>query len=162
MQTAMPGYRSRVAWVRQRPDEGGTNLFMPREIIASMALRGALAGARLSRRFGHPSQWDRHRWLRLRSALYNLDELRGSIRKSMPYYSDILERRDDFLRQADANYMYDPPGAEPAAWFQPQDPATFWPAAGGLLEAAVAGDAGEVLTRGTPRPQPDLRQVPPE
>lgn len=161
MQTAMPGYRGRVAWVRQRPDEGGTNLYMPREIIASMALRGALAGARLSRRFGHPTQWDRHRWLRLRSALDNLDGLRGSVRESVPYYADILGGRDDFLQRAGIDYPYDPPGEEDAVWFEPGD-ATFWPAADDLLDNLTKGDAGDVLTLGTPRPQPDLRQVPPE
>ncbi|GAA4463825.1 hypothetical protein GCM10023170_070700 [Phytohabitans houttuyneae] len=161
MQTSMPGYRGRVAWVRQRSDEGGTNLYMPREIIASMALRGALAGARLSRRFGHQTQWDRHRWLRLRSALDNLDELRGAVRDSLPYYSDILKGREEFLRRAGVDYPYDPPGAVEAAWFEPED-ATFWPAAAELLDHLAKGNAGEVLTRGTPRPQPHLRQVPPE
>jgi predicted acylesterase/phospholipase RssA len=161
MQTAMPGYRGRVAWVRQRADEGGTNLYMPREIIASMALRGALAGARLSRRFGHPTQWDRHRWLRLRSALDNLDGLRGAMRESVPYYADILVERDDFLRRAGIDYPYDPPGGADAVWFEPGD-GDFWPAAGELLDNLTKGDAGEILTLGTPRPQPDLRQVPPE
>jgi predicted acylesterase/phospholipase RssA len=161
MQTAMPGYRGRVAWVRQRSDEGGTNLYMPREIIASMALRGALAGARLSRRFGHQAQWDRHRWLRLRSALDNLDELRGGIRESLPYYADILAERDDFLRWAGLDYPYDPPGGVEAGWFEPGD-ATFWPAADELLENLTKGDRSETLTLGTPRPQQNLRQVPPE
>ncbi|MDQ7905427.1 patatin-like phospholipase family protein [Phytohabitans sp. ZYX-F-186] len=161
MQTAMPGYRGRVAWVRQRTDEGGTNLYMPREIIASMALRGALAGARLTRRFGHEAQWDRHRWLRLRSTVDNLDELRGSVRGSMPYYADILAGREEFLRRAAVDYPYDPPGGVAATWFEPGDPA-FWPAAGALLDNLTKGDAGEMLTRGSPRPQPDLRQVPPE
>ena len=41
LQSALPGYRNRIAQVRTSPGEGGTNLFMPREIIASMALRGA-------------------------------------------------------------------------------------------------------------------------
>ncbi|MFC0526209.1 hypothetical protein [Phytohabitans kaempferiae] len=161
MQTAMPGYRGRVAWVRQRADEGGTNLYMPREIIASMALRGALAGARLTRRFGHTKQWDRHRWLRLRSTLDNLDELRGAVRESAPYYADILAGRDDFLRRAGADYPYDPPGDAEAGWFEPGD-ATFWPAADELLRNLAEGGPGDVLTRGTPSPRPDLRQVPPE
>ncbi|BCB86180.1 patatin-like phospholipase family protein [Phytohabitans suffuscus] len=161
MQTSMPGYRGRVAWVRQRVDEGGTNLYMPREIIASMALRGALAGARLTRRFGHQTQWDRHRWLRLRSTLDNLDGLRGAVRESVPYYADILAGRDEFLRRAGVDYPYDPPGGVEAGWFEPGD-ATFWPAAGELLDNLTKGDAGEILTLGTPRPQPDLRQVPPE
>jgi hypothetical protein len=50
LQSALPGYRNRIAQVRTSPGVGGANLFMPREIIASMALRGALAGARLRTR----------------------------------------------------------------------------------------------------------------
>lgn len=161
MQTTMPGYRGRVAWVRQRPDEGGTNLYMPREIIASMALRGALAGARLSRRFGSQAQWDRHRWLRLRTALDNLDGLRDAVRESAPYYADILAGRGDFLARAGVDFPYDPPDGVEAGWFEPRD-TTFWPAAGELLDNLAKGDGGEILTLGTPRPKPDLRQVPPE
>jgi predicted acylesterase/phospholipase RssA len=161
MQTTMPGYRGRVAWVRQRPDEGGTNLYMPREIIASMALRGALAGARLSRRFGSQAQWDRHRWLRLRAALDNLDGLRDAVRESAPYYADILAGRGDFLARTGVDFPYDPPGRVEAGWFEPYD-TTFWLAAGDLLDNLAKGDGGEILTRGTPRPKPDLRQVPPE
>lgn len=160
MQTGMPGYRGRVAWVRQRPDEGGTNLFMPREIIASMALRGALAGARLSRRFGHPAQWDRHRWLRLRAALDNLHELRRAARDSAPFYTDILAGREGFLDQAGEAYPYDPFNGE-INWFVPAD-GRFWPEATDLLANVTKGDAGDALTDGSPRPQPDLRQVPPE
>ena len=65
MQSAMPGYRNRIAQVRSRRDEGGTNLFMTNETIASMALRGVVAGARLRARYDDRPQWDRFRWLRL-------------------------------------------------------------------------------------------------
>jgi hypothetical protein len=37
LQSALPGYRNRIAQVRTSPGEGGTNLFMPREIVASLA-----------------------------------------------------------------------------------------------------------------------------
>jgi hypothetical protein len=80
LQSALPGYRNRIAQVRTSPGEGGTNLFMPREIIASMALRGALAGARLRTRFVNAGQWDRFRWLRLRTAMSDLEQLRDSTR----------------------------------------------------------------------------------
>lgn len=90
MQTGMPGYSGRVAWVRQRPNEGGGNLFMPREIIASLALRGALAGARLTRRFGDDAQWNRHRWLRLRIALDSLQKLRAEVTEGLSAANDLL------------------------------------------------------------------------
>jgi hypothetical protein len=77
------------------------------------------------------------------------------------YYAHILAGRDDFLRQAGVDYPYDPPGGPEAVWFEPGD-AAFWTAAGDLLDHLTEGDTGDVLTLGTPRPQPDLRQVPPE
>jgi hypothetical protein len=73
LQSALPGYRNRIAQVRTSPGEGGTNLFMSREIIASMALRGALAGARARTRFINEGQWNRFRWLRLRTAMSNIE-----------------------------------------------------------------------------------------
>lgn len=164
MQTGMPGYRGRVAWVRQRPDEGGTNLYMPRDIIASMALRGALAGARLSRRFGDQSQWDRYRWLRLRVALDNMHNLRRATRRSKPFYDDILTRREKFLDGIDGEYLYDPFSGD-IDWYSPTDP-QFWQEADTLLTSLAAPspqaspDPGDILTVDCPRPQPDLRQIP--
>ena len=65
------------------------------------------------------------------------------------------------LEHAGVDYPYGPPGGVEATWFEPGD-TTFWPAAKELLDNVTRGDAGEILTLGTPRPQPDLRQVPPE
>jgi hypothetical protein len=44
-QTFMPASRGRIAWIRQQKFEGGLNLLMPRDGIAALALRGAVAGA---------------------------------------------------------------------------------------------------------------------
>jgi hypothetical protein len=80
----MPAYRGRVETVRQRPDEGGTNFFMESGTIASLALRGAFAGARLRRHFDlaspHRYWWNRHRWMRLRIVAHNFEELRRGAR----------------------------------------------------------------------------------
>lgn len=157
MQTGMPGFRGRVAWVRQRPDEGDINLFTSRDIIASMALRGALAGARLSRRFRDDKQWDRHRWLRLRTAVDNLRDLHLETGRSLPFYADVLTGGAGFLDDTEHAYPFDPysPGAP---WYRPES-TQFWAAAARLLpdqppdEAALAGDC--------PRPLPELRQTPP-
>jgi hypothetical protein len=160
MQTGLPGYRSRIAWVRQRPDEGGTNLFMPREIIASLALRGALAGARLTRRFGDPAQEDRYRWLRLRVALGSLSDLRTETGHGLPAYADILSRGPDFVAAQKPHYPFDPYSAG-IDWYEPADPG-FWAAAKKLLDD-VSGPGGPDggLTEGVPSPHPDLKQVPP-
>ena len=91
-QTFMPAFRGRVAWVRQRKSEGGTNLFMTKQTIASLALRGAVAGARLARRFGSDAHWERHQWLRLRVAMGNLAALRQQLSTAVrsPLYSGLL------------------------------------------------------------------------
>ncbi|MFL6121310.1 hypothetical protein [Actinophytocola sp.] len=157
MQTGMPGSRGRVAWVRQRPDEGDINLYTSRDIVASMALRGALAGARLSRRFGDDKQWDRHRWLRLRTAVNNMRDLHLETGRARPAYSDILTRGPAFLDDAEHAYPFDPhsPGVR---WYRPRS-ARFWTAAEELLphpprdRDALAGDC--------PQPLPELKQTPP-
>jgi predicted acylesterase/phospholipase RssA len=156
MQTGMPGSRGRVVWVRQRPDEGGTNLFMSRECIASMALRGALAGARLSRRFSDEKQWDRYRWLRLRIALNNLRDLNRETSLLRPAYHDILTGGEEFLSTTAAGYHYDP-FAEGIDWYEPDDDA-FWPTAADLVNDQPPNiDA----VKGGPDPAPDLKQTPP-
>lgn len=157
MQTGMPGGRGRVAWVRQRPDEGDINLFTPRDVIASMALRGALAGARLARRFRADEQWDRHRWLRMRTAVNNVRDLRLQTGQALPAYTDIFTRGTDFLDDTENAFPFDPysPGAE---WYRPESP-RFWAAAAELFPDrppdldALAGDH--------PKPLPELRQSPP-
>jgi predicted acylesterase/phospholipase RssA len=82
-QTLTPASRGRIAWVRQRSYEGGNNLFMPRDCVAALALRGAVAGARLRRRFASDGQWQRHQWLRLRGSLKNLAELHTRVQQSL-------------------------------------------------------------------------------
>ena len=82
-QTFMPATRGRIAWIRQRNFEGGLNLFMTRDTIATLALRGAVAGARLRRRFTSQGQWQRHQWLRLRVGLGNLARLQTRVQEAL-------------------------------------------------------------------------------
>jgi len=164
MQTGMPGSRGRVAWGRQRPDEGGTNLYMPREVIASLALRGALAGARLRRRFDDETQTQRYRWLRLRIALANLQRLRENVTAGRAVY-DPLVADDAWLADAERRYAYDP-YSEGIDWYRPDEPA-YWELARCLLDDLEGRttppwrDGENPLVRGGPKPQPHLRQVPP-
>jgi hypothetical protein len=182
MQTGMPGYRGRVAWVRQRSDEGGTNLYMPREVIASLALRGALAGARLSRRFGDSTQSERYRWLRLRIALDNLQRLREELIAGRSVYDEILRGGQEYLAELERRYAYDP-FSDGIDWYLPAD-TSFWTMARTLV-VDVAGPppktdptqhdphrtrddpgptqegADNVLTHGGPKPHPTLSQIPP-
>ncbi|MFC7620558.1 hypothetical protein [Microlunatus sp. GCM10028923] len=172
-QTFMPAFRGRVAWVRQRSDEGGTNLFMDVEQISTLALRGALAGARLSRRYANDGQWHRHQWLRLRVALDNLNALLDQSVASLrdPIYgglsADGLARLDAIMDAIGAAADPAPPRPDgtaepPLPWFTPDG--GFWPDAAALLAAVQSRPRTErpaALNAGVPLPAPSLRQVPP-
>lgn len=74
MQTHLPGYRDRVVHVCLKPDEGGLNLNMPEELIASLSKRGQAAGQELISRFATPNPqceltWENHRWVRYRTTM---------------------------------------------------------------------------------------------
>ncbi|MET0233117.1 MAG: patatin [Kibdelosporangium sp.] len=83
MQSALPGFRGRIATIRQGPGEGGTNLFMRPEVIARLALRGRDAGQALKERFTAQfpdeaegfTRTDRYRWIRMRLALREYREV---------------------------------------------------------------------------------------
>ncbi|HET8916002.1 MAG TPA: hypothetical protein VFM91_09875, partial [Propionibacteriaceae bacterium] len=163
LQSALPGYRNRIAQVRTSPGEGGTNLFMPREIVASLALRGALAGARLRTRFCNENQWNRFRWLRLRTAVSNIERLRASTEERRGFYEDAFSA-ESWLDKEETGFSGKPANLE-ISWYRPHS--GFWPRAGRLLNAFADGyrpteDAENVMTFGTPRPQPVIRQVPRE
>ena len=163
LQSALPGYRNRIAQVRTSPGEGGSNLFMPREIIASLALRGALAGARLRTRFANEAEWDRFRWLRLRTALSNMEKLRASTHERREFYADALAS-ERWLAALETKFS-DKPADKDILWYGPYK--GFWPKAAGLLNTFAdsycpAEDPVNVMTCGTPRPEPVIRQVPRE
>jgi hypothetical protein len=163
MQSALPGYRNRIAQVRTSPGEGGSNLFMPREIIASMALRGALAGARLRTRFVSADQWNRFRWLRLRTAMSNMERLRAGTFERRGFYADALSGEAWLVRQ-EADFC-EKPSTMAIPWYLPYP--GFWPKAARLLDTFADGyrpgeDQENVMTNGSPRPQPVIRQVPRE
>jgi predicted acylesterase/phospholipase RssA len=163
LQSALPGYHNRIAQVRTSPGEGGTNLFMPREIIASLALRGAMAGARLRTRFADEGQWNRFRWLRLRTAMSNMEKLRVNIAERRGFYEDAFS--GEFWVDTQEADFSDKPANLTFSWYRPYS--GFWPKAAKLLETFAEGyqpdeDQENVMTYGTPMPQPIIRQVPRE
>ncbi|WP_298134931.1 patatin-like phospholipase family protein [Micropruina sp.] len=173
----MPAFQARIAVVRQRSYEGGNNLFMTTDDIASLALRGVVAGMRLRRRFASDAQWERQQWLRLRVAAESLagfsDRLRVSLREQAyarliptpragePW--DVLDAiRDQLAGHADPNPPVAPPEApDPAVyWYRPETSA-FFDELGTLLEPAKHSEPQSgVLRDGAPRPFAELRQVP--
>ena len=171
-QTFMPAFRGRVAWVRQRAGEGGASLFMPRATVASLALRGALAGARLTKRFADEAHWRRHQWVRLRVAMGNLSDLRRNLAvalRSLTYTALLADpARVDRIRDELYEHGGDPSPAKrvegtselerPLEWFDVKD--TYWEAARMIAGGYSAYDA-TVLTEGDPDPAPVIRQTPP-
>lgn len=92
MQSALPGYRGRIAHVRQADDEGGTNLFMPPATIRKLALRGQKAGDLLRERFEQQRNTDRYRWIRLRMAVREYHELGVQAADRDAMYEELLAR----------------------------------------------------------------------
>jgi hypothetical protein len=167
-QTFMPGFRGRIAWVRERADEGGLNLYMANATIASLALRGVVAGARLRRRFGATEYWRRNQWIRLRSTLGNLEELGAGLRAGRVvtpyrYLSNPTRARSWFVQMVSSRFPGDPrtprDAKDPDPWFSPRD-RSFWTSARRVLAAVPEIPKGS-LTSGVPKPESELRQVPP-
>jgi hypothetical protein len=165
MQSALPGFRGRIAQVRQHPWEGGSNLFMCPETIKGLAERGRLAGAELRERFTScdgdagvkgQTQTDRYRWIRMRLAMRKYGELAREIDDGAPLYQGLT------------GYVVP---TEVGGWFT--KPKLLGPQSdpGGPLVAAaidaLAGLAqdgkplGMVIT-GAPPINPDLRLTPRE
>ncbi|GAW52582.1 MULTISPECIES: patatin-like phospholipase family protein [unclassified Nocardioides] len=180
-ETSMPAFRGRVAWVRQRSSEGGTNLFMDPQVISSLALRGALAGRRLRRRFEQDAYWFRHQWLRLRISADNLADQAQDLQTAMrhPHYENLLASLDGSILE-EIRTDLGRAGADPTRtgegvsagdldgfmeWFMHEsgspDPEAYWAALRRLLTADDDADPWSPLHQGAPEPRPVLRQVPP-
>ena len=164
MQSAMPGFRGRIANVRQGLGEGGTNLLMTPDVIATLALRGHKAGELLKETFTRVgadgeadgfTQTDRYRWIRMRIALREYRELTRQAQSRAPLYVDRASR-----------YLI--PG-DMAGWFTVDD--GRWPKLEPDEERinetfARLGELANVALAepfdGTPPINPDLRLTPPE
>jgi predicted patatin/cPLA2 family phospholipase len=94
MQSALPGYRGRIAHVRVGALEGGTNLFMRPETILALAERGAKAGRLLRTRFTEDdaTKTDRYRWIRMRLAMREYRELAEQSGERADVYRDLTDR----------------------------------------------------------------------
>lgn len=165
MQSALPGFRGRIAQVRQHPSEGGSNLFMCPETIKELAERGRRAGFELRTQFrsadgdadvAGQTQTDRYRWIRMRLAMRKYGELVREIDDGAPLYREL------------AKYVVP---SEVSGWFT--DPALEGPQpdpGGPLVAEAIAALAGlaregqplATVIPGAPSTNPDLRLTPRE
>jgi hypothetical protein len=88
-----PGLRGRVASV-SAPD--GVGVFVTQPEVLGLAARGHAAGVALRERFTGPdgevtgqTQTDRHRWVRMRTAMREYRQLSLSIGARIPLYTDL-------------------------------------------------------------------------
>lgn len=78
-QSRLPSYRERIVQVRFAPDEGGLNLAMGRDAIASITAKGREAAALLLN-----FNFDEHRWVRFRVLMSQLEAQLVTTRLSFP------------------------------------------------------------------------------
>ncbi|MBO3752959.1 patatin-like phospholipase family protein [Streptosporangiaceae bacterium NEAU-GS5] len=94
LQSELPGFRGRIAHVRQSSSEGGMNLFMSSETIRALAARGYKAGVALEERFRDKNnlqaRW--YRWLRMRIAVEKLSTAAMLISRREPTYSNLVRK----------------------------------------------------------------------
>ncbi|GHH52005.1 patatin-like phospholipase family protein [Lentzea cavernae] len=149
MQSALPGYRGRIAHVRQSDDEGGSNLFMPPATIRRLALRGQHAGDLLRERFAQQQNTDRYRWIRLRMALREYQELGVQAAERDALYDEVLAR---FEIPAELHGWFRTPPADGDPFREEIEVA--------LDHVGRLKDGGPF--DGVPPVDPDLRLTPPE
>ncbi|MCE6999810.1 patatin-like phospholipase family protein [Saccharothrix sp. S26] len=150
MQSALPGYRGRIAHVRVGALEGGTNLFMRPETIRALAERGARAGRLLRTRFTEDdaTKTDRYRWIRMRLAMREYRQLARQAADRTTLYHDLTAR---YRIPEDLH-----------AWFE-HPPAGTDPNAGEIgLTLDALGAVPDGPLDGEPPIDPDLRLTPPE
>ncbi|MDZ5622043.1 patatin-like phospholipase family protein [Nocardioides sp. HM23] len=135
----MPGFRDRVAIIRQKDGEGGLNLAMPPEVIKELADRGAEAAGLFD-----DFDLDLHKWVRYRVSMAATDELLATL--CTGYDGGF----GDYL----ATYRPKTTRFKPAARDGEATDAV-------IATARVLADAKHPHTGGSvPRPVPDLRVTP--
>lgn len=148
MQSALPGYRGRIAHVRVGANEGGTNLFMRPETILALARRGAEAGRLLRTRFTEDAKTDRYRWIRMRLAMREYQQLAEQAAQRGALYRELADRYE--IPEDLYGWFGTPPvDGDPHA----REIATTLDALAGLPRGPFDGE---------PPVDPDLRLTPPE
>ncbi len=161
-QLVMPGYRDRVVTIWHDYGEGGMNLAMPPDVVASLAARGREGAAKIVAHFAgeepgdEPAPgWENQRWIRLRTAAAGTD---------------------GWLRALRAGYRAPSPGATPYRALAGPGAAAGMPSfavpsglrpvvndrVGSLLDLTTVWSAhpADAMTDGAPTPRPRIRLVP--
>lgn len=86
LQMDSPGFKDRIVTVCTKPGEGGLNLKMSPDAIASLSGKGAIAGVKLRDDF----DFTLHRWIRFRIAMNGLSLAMVRFREDLPSFSDAV------------------------------------------------------------------------
>jgi predicted acylesterase/phospholipase RssA len=145
-QSTLPGYRDRIVEVHLHSEEGGMNLEMPADVIATVADKGRKAAIALDEGF----DFDRHRWTRylnsmgrLQDAVASMDARYGPSRPGLhDGVRDLIEHADRF-----------PPYDHPHDWSVKARDRTE-----DLLHFAIVPEPD--FSQDAPQPVPTLRITP--
>jgi predicted acylesterase/phospholipase RssA len=152
IQLKVPGYRDRIAQIHLRDEEGGLNLTMPPGLIQALSVRGAHAARVLAERFSDapPPQtkltWDNHCWVRLRSMMGLLEQQVARIERAFAGKEGM--RSYDDLEASPPSYRFESPEAARVMLDELDRLAAAW------------AESPQGLSKGTPRPAPELRILP--
>jgi predicted acylesterase/phospholipase RssA len=156
LQTFVPGYRDRIVHVYLDKREGGLNLNMPKDVVASLSGYGELAADRLIGHFlegtgpnGQPTTmtWDHHRWTRCRSTMALLEEFLADLAYSVGH----PESGDRTLLELISRGPEEPPKSYAFTDEQREEAKTR------IQTLVELGHCTTSLQPGAPKPAPALR-----
>ena len=160
MQASAPAFRDRIAHVHLTGKQGGLNLAMPPDVIATLVARGELAGKLLIDHFALPSPpgvvttWHNHRRVRVRTTLdvgeRYASAFEGAWKQpgtpSEMSYPDVV----DDMQQGPGGYR----------WRSPEQHQEAKRVAAALAAVVAATPPADPVNDGAPRPVSDLRARP--
>lgn len=161
-QMRVPGFRDRIVHISHATHEGGLNLFMPPAVVDRLARRGRHAGERLRATFAGTGSgddatpaWENHRWVRLRSSLAMIERLLANFRFGL----ENPAPGDRPLLELITRKKGEPP--KDYHWRDEQHADFALGATADLLHWARLDGPGRNLSDKAPRPEPELRIMPP-
>jgi hypothetical protein len=175
-QAAIPGFRERIVHVKLARGEGGLNLSMDEDKVRALSKRGERAGVALEERFAGParrpggaySNWNRYRFARYRTAMSALEGvIRNADRGLRAPVDASTVRYRELIAQGDSDALAYRFENEEGRGFAEQATAAYcelvelWNGERSSVTQATDGRPKTLRDDNVPRPEPDLRIVPP-
>ncbi len=150
LQSRAPGHRDRIVHIALAGDEGGMNLDMSQEVLDRIAAKGSAAGETLVDKF----DFDNHWWVRWRNAASGIERFTIELARGggTPVSASYA------VAHASATTGTPPPPSYPFTRAQQDDAQTRLAAM--VEQGELWADTDPDLTKGAPRPLPQLRLTP--